>query len=61
MFPWQACGSAEQQVYECKEGLSCSDRERRADRAVAAAAVAEAVQLLAEVLVEAEARSEGAH
>ena len=58
---WQACASAEQQMYECKEGLLCSCRERRADRAAAAAAVAEAAQLLAEALAEAEARSEEPH
>ena len=54
---WHACASAEQQVSACKEGLRSSCRERRADRAVA---VAEAVQVLAEVLAAAEARSEKA-
>ena len=58
---WQACASAEQQMYECKEGLPCSCRERRADRAAAAVVVAEAAQLLAEALAEAEARSEETH
>ena len=58
---WQACASAGQQMYECKEGMSCSCRERRAHRAAAAAAVAEAAQLLAEALAEAEARSEETH